>query len=194
MHSRISLGFLALLCLPVCATPTTRAAAPARDFGGWTTGCRSDGYCSTAARDGDAMVRIGRHARQIYWEVSFADPHKAAAPLTVTIDGRALTFAPPDDVAPYGTARDLYFLGRKAQMLMDRLVPGKRLAFDFADTAGAPRQAAFRLAGLAQALMWIDTTQHRIGAERVAEAPPYGLYRADVPGAAWMGPALAAAE
>src|SRR5262249_10361904 len=46
---------------------------------------------------------------------------------------------------------------------------------DFTDAAKAGETATFPLKGLSQALIAIDTTQHRLGSERVAETPPYGL-------------------
>jgi hypothetical protein len=59
--------------------------------------------------------------------------------------------------------------------VMDRFMPGTAATVDFTDTAQQPKQAAFSLAGLTAALIWIDEQQGRLGSERVASAPPHGL-------------------
>jgi hypothetical protein len=111
------------------------------------------------------------------------------------VDGSAeVSFAMPD-VAPYGTSNDFFFTGKSAQALLDRLVPGKSLSLRFELASGheaGTREIRFPLAGLSQALIWIDGEQHRIGSERVTEPPPFGLLRADWPASAWMEPALLA--
>lgn len=205
MQVRLLLLFLSLVALagPVGAAPFGETR---QYFRNWLTACRADGYCSAtayvkahpgSAAVADYVLRVGRHARQTYWEISFttvATQGDDRAPLTAEVDGKSLTFTPPEDVGPFGSVNDFFLLGRKAQTVLDRLVPGKRLTFGFTDMTGTPRETSFALQGLAQALIWIDTAQHRIGAERVAEAPPHGLFRTDVPGATWMRPALAADE
>ena len=174
-----------------------------RPFEGWIGACRMDGYCSASTGasveaehlTSGAILRVARQAEQTYWEVSLttiAAPADERYPIVATVDkDRIGEFSPPTDIGAFGSRIDFYFLGSKAQALMDRLVAGKSLTFDFMATDNTAQRATFRLAGLAQALIWIDTAQHRIGSERVAEAPPYGLFRTDLVGAAWMEPALA---
>jgi hypothetical protein len=174
---------------------TQAVAQPASGATNWQVACAPDGYClasvATAAR---GTFHVARQARCTYWEVSFTtagplpDPSR---PFTASVDGKTLDFAVPDSVAPFGRPRDFYFLGKPAQALLDLLVPGKNLEIGFTDEAGQQETLEFELAGLARALIAIDEAQHRLGAERVAEAPPYGLFRTDVPGARWMEPALA---
>jgi hypothetical protein len=172
-----------------------------QDFKSWQVSCRIDGYCSAIAGvDPDEAagagagfaLKVGRHAQQTYWEISLGTAGATAdteAPFSAAVDARQ-----PEALATeaFGSAHSLYFLGTGAQKLMDQLVHGKAVAFAFTDTAGVDRRAVFRLSGLAAALIWIDTRQHRIGAERVTGAPPYGLFHADSPGAAWIGTALPA--
>lgn len=158
-----------------------------KDFKDWLGACRTDGYCSAITylnpnpgdgRVADAWMRIGRHAQETYWEVSFtpikvmADP---AMPFTFLVDGKGETFAGPDEIAPFGAVNDYFLLGAKAQSLMDQLMPGKSLEVTFSDAGGNTTKAGFSLAGLTAALIWIDETQGRLGSERVAEAPPVGL-------------------
>jgi hypothetical protein len=153
----------------------------------WLAACRADGYCSATAyqnpnpgdgRVADYVLRIGRHARETYWEVSLttiaamADP---SALLSAAVDGAAVVFEGPDEIAAYGSVNDFFLLGPGAQEVMDRLVLGQEVVFEFTDTDAASRRAAFSLSGLAAALIWIDEQQHRLGSERVAEVPPFGL-------------------
>lgn len=195
-------GIAAILA---CAGPPAAAAGPAsRAFGDWQGNCRADGYCALTlhaalpAAGGSArgdLLRVGRHAEATYWEISLhllASRAAAGRPFSVSIDaGPARAFTPPDGVAPYGAGNAYYFTGKGAQGLLDRMVAGGRARFGFTDASGAEGVATFTLAGLAAGLMWIDTEQHRIGSERVAEAPPVGVFRADLPGAGWAAPALA---
>jgi len=194
-------GFWLLFCLVACFPGPTQAAAqqsatPPGRPDDWRIACAGDGYCFAASRDPEsgALLRIGRAAEGVYWEISFqtaGPPPDPARPLTATVDGRALTFQIPASLAPFGRRDDFFFLGKPAQALLDRLVPGHRLEIGFNGTDGRPAKLAFALDGLAQGLIAIDTAQHRLGSERVAEAPPHGLFRADVLGAGWMEPALA---
>lgn len=181
---RLLITALALLAL--IATPAG-AAETRRYFGDWLAACRDDGYCSAIAYDnlnpGDGRVsdnwfRIGRHAEEIWWELSFtpiaqmADPQ---APFAVSVDGTTELFTGPTEIAAFGSINDFFLLGSKAQSVMDRLMPGQSLQVEFTADTGAPTRASFSLRGLTAALIWIDETQGRLGSERVAEAPPVGL-------------------
>jgi len=192
---------LVLLAGPALAVDTGPAS---QDFKRWHAACRPDGYClaSTGAQAGGAdgaewryALNIGRPARQTYWEISIRLT-RAEADLTrdvVASVGRdRVTFSGPDQIAPYGNIDRFYLLGSGAQALLDKLVHGASLDIGFTDRSGAPVSTSFSLAGLSGALIWIDTRQHRLGSERVAEPPPYGLVRADLPGGLWMAPAIAA--
>ena len=53
-------------------------------------------------------------------------------------------------------------MGREAQRLMDLLVHGGALTVGFTDLSGGHESATFPLGGLAEALLWIDTHQHRL--------------------------------
>jgi len=170
-------------------------ASPRSGSSNWRVACDTDDYClATAVSAARGTFHLGRPARETYWEVSFTPagpPPARDRPVIAGVDGKALAFAAPADIAPFGRPRDFYFLGPQAQALFDRLVPGKVLTIGFTDVDGRDETMVFPLDGLAQALIAIDGAQHRIGSERVAAPPPYGRFRADVPGAAWMQPALA---
>lgn len=162
-------------------------------FKDWLAACRSDGYCSALAyvnphadgTDADYILRVGRHAEQTYWELSVttvATQGDAAKDFVVGVDGLSQTFAGPEQVGAYDAINDFFLLGDGAQTVMDRLAPGKRLSVSFTDDTGASRSAAFSLAGLSAALLWIDDQQKRVGSERVTSAPPYGLTPVDANG------------
>ena len=189
MRPLIACISLLLFTLPVVADTHGEVRKYFKD---WLTACRADGYCSATAyvnpgADGtvaDYILRVGRQAQQTYWEISFtavaadADPH---TDFTVTIDGKAESFAQPQAIAAYGAINDFYFLGDGAQRLMDRLPRGTAASIGFLDSKRAAQSANFSLSGLGPALSWIDDQQHRIGAERVAESPPYALAPAAAP-------------
>jgi hypothetical protein len=177
---------------------------PKQDFQHWVGACTGDGYCTATnfiseGPDGKAVpgyvLSIGRPAQQTYWEISFtplATEADAGQNFTTQIDDETLTVSGPDEIGAYGAPNAFYFLGRGAQALLDKIVPGASLTVNFADRSGAPQTATFPLAGLSTALIWIDTRQHRIGSERVAETPPYGLEPVQPAAAVWMSPAIAA--
>jgi hypothetical protein len=174
---RLLFAFLMLM-----TTATT--AQESRGFRDWTVHCDATGYCAAeayvnpGAGSADYVFRIARHAQESYWEMSFSSLAAQAdewADFGVSIDGETQTFALFDQVGAYGQISDFYFLGDGAQVVMDRLMPGSEVAVAFTDTTGAAQEASFSLAGLSAALLWIDERQGRIGSERVAYAPPYGL-------------------
>ena len=96
-------------------------------FKDWLAACRADGYCSATAYqnpnpgDGsvaDYILRVGRHAEGVYWEIAFttvvvvADP---AVTFSVGIDGQWEDFTGAGEVAPYGSVNDFFLLGPKAR-------------------------------------------------------------------------------
>ena len=189
------LAFIIML-LALGLVPAHGQGAQARKyFGDWLVACLPDGYCSAVSyinpnpggRVADYWFRIGRHAEESYWELSFtpividADWNQ---PLTFSVDGVDETFVGFDQIAPYGAINDLFLLGKKAQVVMDRLMPGAALTVSFTDRDNESRSAEFSLKGLTAALIWIDERQNRLGSERVAEAPPAGLEPA------WQPPVL----
>jgi hypothetical protein len=162
-----------------------------RYFKDWLAACRADGYCSATAyvnpgpgngTVADYILRVGRHAEDTYWEISFTTVAAMADPtvsFSVGVDGAWQDFEGSAEVAAYGSINDFFLLGPKAQTVMDWLAPGSEMTIEFNDTDGARQQAVFSLAGLTASLIWIDEKQGRLGSERVAEAPPVGLDRAD---------------
>lgn len=190
-----------LLLLISLLSAQAQEAGVRRYFDDWLAACRSDGYCSAIGyvnpnpgdgRVADYWFRIGRHAEESYWELSFtpikvmADP---AQPFTITVDDAAETFLGIDEIAPYGAINDFFLLGKKAQAVMDRMMPGTALSVSFTDETGAPEDASFSLKGLTAALIWIDERQKRLGSERVAELPPQGLAPAyDLPAPSVLDP------
>jgi len=202
---RILIALSLLILLGGAAAASDSDDAP-QHFKQWQSHCRLDGYClaTTAVQakaaggtDTRYALTIGRPAQQTYWEVSVhlarADADSSRA-FRAAIDEKTLTFSGPDEIAPYGDIDHFYFLGAGAQSLLDKLVHGTSLNLSFTDRTGSPKDTVFSLAGLRAALIWIDTRQHRLGSERVAETPPYGLVRADLPGGTWMAPAIAATQ
>lgn len=182
---RLAAALLAL-CLALTAAAATAQDGATRAFGDWTSACTPSGYCSattTAGVDGSEpparyVFTVGRHTEQSYWELSFAAFGPMPDPwsdFTLVVDGTPAVFSLSDAVGAYGSDRHFYFLGDGAQAVMDRLAPGTTIEVGFTDVDGAPHEIGFSLAGLTAALLWIDEQQRRVGAERVASAPPYGL-------------------
>jgi hypothetical protein len=195
---RILLALHALLILSAPALAQEHGEQR-RYFGDWLAACRADGYCSATTyqnpnpgdgRVADYVLRVGRHAEEIYWELSFTTVltmGDTAAPFIVSVDGTDEHFAGAEEIAAYGAVNDFFLLGAKAQAVMDRLAPGRELSVMFTDQTGAAQRAQFSLAGMTAALIWIDETQGRLGSERVAEAPPTGLERVGVEGGLKLG-------
>lgn len=173
-----------VLCLVWLLPAVAFAGENDRTFKAWQVTCGVDGYCSaTASRNlapgGAALALvIGRHAERSYWEVALdttAAPGDDWSDFVVSVDGNGQTFSGRSEIGAYGTPGTFYFLGDKAQVLLDQLVPGTEVRVDFNDKAGAAQSAKFELSGLSAALLYIDETQKRLGSERVAFEPPYGL-------------------
>lgn len=183
MRLLLALALYALTLLPAAA----QDGETRKYFRDWLAACRADGYCSAVAyvnanpgggADADFWFRVGRHAQESYWELSFT-PIKVMAnpamPFTLLVDGKGETFTGANEIAPYGSINDFFLLGPKAQSLMDQLMPGHALDVTFTDETGNTGKASFSLDGLTAALIWIDETQGRLGSERVAETPPVDL-------------------
>jgi hypothetical protein len=168
--------------LPLAAALLALGAIPAsaqvgETFSTWRADCRSDGYCAATTELTGNTLRIGRHAEEVWWEVSLTTSPAAnlAAPVEVTVDGAAHTFAGPAQVGAYGAPSEIFFLGATIQSVMDLLPPATTIAVRFTGSDGSDRLVEYPLGGLNAALIWIDERQARLGSERVAEAPPVGL-------------------
>lgn len=181
---RIAAALLTLLAA-VAPAFAQEGAGETGTFGAWTAACDSTGYCEATnaildpARDGPRYVlSVGRHAQQSYWELSLDTPYTPADPwsdFVVSVDGNSTTFSLSPQVGAYGSSTRFYFLGDGVQQTMDRMMPGSMIDIAFTDEQSTPQTVKFSLEGLTAALIWIDEKQHRIGSERVASAPPYGL-------------------
>lgn len=147
-----------------------------RQFGDWTAYCAADGLCRAVAGDGPVLM-LERHADQTYWELSL-DLAPATAgydsPFDISVDGSGQTFEHAE-VGPYGSPTRYYFLSAKAQAMLDAMILGQTVDFDYTGEEAIEASARFSLAGLSAALLWIDEAQRRIGSERVTGEPPYRL-------------------
>lgn len=164
-------------------------AETSRTFKDWTAYCDDTGFCSTTsgpnlATDAPAYTLvIARHAEKTYWEIALDTRNQPAgdyADIIAAVDGQSQVFTASSEAGSFGEAGMVYFLGDKAQTLMDSLVPGTEVHFDFNDGSDTARSARFTLSGLSAALLWIDEQQSRLGSERVASSVPYGLAPAGV--------------
>ncbi|MDB5505839.1 MAG: hypothetical protein JWR75_477 [Devosia sp.] len=146
-------------------------------FGDWAATCYADGFCAATTSLADAEFHIGRHAEKPYWEIAFtakATPD-TWADFIVDVGADTETFVSQTDVGAYGSRDTVYFLGDKAQALFDQIVPASEVKFTYTDLTQTVQTVEFPLKGLAAALIYIDEQQTRIGSERVASPPPWGL-------------------
>lgn len=175
----MSSAILALVAALAPFASTTALAQVSETFADWQAACHPDGYCAALTDPAaDHVLRIGRHAEEIWWEVSLTTASSAAdlaLPVTILVDGTPEEFTGPADVGAYGSEADVFFLGDGIQSVMDRLPSATALTVSYTGSDATAHEAGFSLDGLNAALIWIDEQQNRLGSERVAEAPPIGL-------------------
>jgi invasion protein IalB len=168
--------------------PSSGVAQEAKVFADWQAACQPEtGYCVASAlvnpnpasgAVADYVLQLARQEKGIYWEVSLTtifDLPAIDTPVTVQIDSTTLALTPYRDLAAFGAPNNFYLLGDAAQFVLDKMVPGKRIAFSYANEFNQPTSIRFSLNGLGAALVWIDEQQRRLGAERVARDAPIGL-------------------
>ncbi|GLQ52772.1 DUF1176 domain-containing protein [Devosia nitrariae] len=177
--ARLALGLLAaVILLPAAAT----SGQEERTFGTWTASCAPDFVCR-AVTGIEPRLRLERHPLQSFWELAIevsSPPPPYEQDPTIDIDETSETFGWYDESGPYGAANRFYFMGAKAQAVLDRMVNGQSATIHLAD-ADRQRQAySFSLRGLAAALLWIDEQQYLVGNERLTGVPPYGLLPANI--------------
>ncbi len=156
-------------------------------FRDWLASCRPDGYCSATTYDNpnpgdgsvaDYILRVGRHERGVYWEISLttvATMPEQYSDMNIDINGQTSILSQNFDYGAYASINDFFFVSSNAQVILDRLIQGARARFTFDDQNLVPQTASFSLSGLAASLLWIDEQQRRVGAERVAYPAPLGL-------------------
>ncbi len=171
----------AMLATVALQGPVAAESLDAGSFGKWQVSCDPTLHCvaQTTVSPGGAegVFAVGRHAQEIWWELAFRPvaPADEWADFAVSVDGTVTMFSGRAEVGAYGSANHFFLLGRKAQEVLDRLVPGAAAQVDYSARDGSARTATFELDGLAAALIFIDERQRRLGSERVAAGPPIGL-------------------
>lgn len=177
---RILIGLFALM---VAAVPMS-AHAETRNFGEWQVTCDEFDFCAATSattasphpnQPADYTLQVARQPYETYWEITFISD--AALPsdtafADVSVDNNTTTFNSPEEFAAYDALNSYYLTGDKAQLVMDQMTPGTVFAVRFTNMQGDTHVASFFLSGLTAALLWIDEKQQRLGAERVAKAPP----------------------
>ncbi|NOZ31733.1 MAG: DUF1176 domain-containing protein [Alphaproteobacteria bacterium] len=184
-HVARTLFMFAALALPALAQNAGDERTLSAD---WMATCQPDtGYCSATTlvnpdpgngTVADYVLRLGRQAEGIYWEISLTtnfDIPAFSAPLFANIDGTELKLTDGRDVAAFGAINEFFLLGDAAQFVLDKIVPAATITFSYTNEFDLPASARFSLDGLAGALVWIDERQRRLGAERVARDAPVGL-------------------
>lgn len=173
----------AALALLLAATLASASAAETRTFGAWTAtcdaahDCRAEALADAGAEGVPATFEIARRAQGTYWTIGFEGriAPGAESPVNVTIDGETSIFEGRYARGAYDRLNRVFLFGDGAQPLLDALVAGTGLDLGYLTGEGQTIMAGFSLEGLAAALLFIDEQQGRIGAERVAYAPPEDL-------------------
>lgn len=172
------------LMLAIMIIPATAQTPQARIFNDWTVTCDAFADCAATTRfnsnppdtsSADFALQIARQPYETFWEILLLANAALPADTTtaeVSIENVTTTFSAPDEFAAFGALNSYYFIGRKAQKIMDQMMPASAINIRFTDTDGISHAPDFSLAGLTAALLWIDEQQNRIGSERVAEALP----------------------
>lgn len=172
------------LMLAIMIIPATAQTPQIRIFNDWTVTCDAFADCAATTRfnfdpadtsSADFALQIARQPYETFWEISLLANAALPADTTtaeVSIENVTTTFSAPEEFAAFGALNNYYFIGGKAQAIMDQMTPASAINIRFTDVDGISHTADFSLSGLTAALLWIDEQQDRIGSERVAETPP----------------------
>ncbi len=146
-------------------------------FKDWKVNCDKFNVCSATTTFGstynglaDYIFSLRRNEFQEYWEISLiankGEPYKSDF-VKFSTDKKEIKFAAPQEFAAYGNLNHYYFLGEKAQILFDEILPADKMKISFAET-----EIEFSLSGLSASLLLIDEKQDRVGSAKTAgEAP-----------------------
>jgi hypothetical protein len=159
----------------------TLAQSPVNiSFKDWQVNCDEYNQCeattnSSQIKNGisDYIFSLSRGEFQDYWEISLiangSDPSENST-IKITLADEDLEFISSQNFAAYGLLNQYYFLGEKAQILFDMLMPADSAQISFDD-----KVANFSLSGLSASLLFIDERQDEIGTERMASEPPRNI-------------------
>jgi len=112
---------------------------------------------------------------QEYWKISLIAYDTTPSENTVVkinIGDDEVNFNSPKDFAAYGLLTQYYFLGEKAQILLDGFMPASGAEISFIDEKNKQIAISFSLSGLSAALLFIDEVQNQVGIKRVAGDAP----------------------
>lgn len=173
---RALLAALAVAGLAALASPA-RAEPATTEIKGWQVMCDAP-VCraSLPSVSGLQALMIGRFELGDGLSVGLATPGAIAdrdRPLAMRIDGRPVSdIEPKSGHAPFEKVENLWLVdGRTVDQILAARGTAKKLRFEYIDVAGAPHDADFDLAALADVLAWMDARLGRSSAKLVGTAP-----------------------
>ncbi len=149
-----------------------------RNFKDWWVKCDENLYCMASTSiitdktiGVDYRFSIARTPYAKDWEISLINHvfiPEENSPIDILIDNYKLQFFYGNDFAAYDRLNQYYFLGERAQILFNKIIPASELRIILADKEGQKYNLDFSLHGLSASLLFIDELQNRLGDERSA--------------------------
>ncbi|MBB4301151.1 hypothetical protein GGD81_000166 [Rhodobium orientis] len=176
---------LAAAIAALILTAGSPAGAEESTFDDWSAVCEEEDGCIASSLVGKASggydarfaLRVGRTAKaDSAWTISISTIAVLAdrdRPAEVRVDDNPpLTLKPERGYAPFGTVNDFFIVDDGTlNILIGQMLAGESLRFTFLDVSGTPHDVDFPLAGVADALLWIDEAQGRLGSPLLAGPP-----------------------
>lgn len=172
--------------------PTVHGAEKREYFKDWLAACRLEtGYCSAITylnpNPGDGTVadywlRIGRHKDASNWEISVTTV-KTQPQLTTyfyaKVGEKGFNFVRGSTAVAHGAINDFFLIGDEANALLQAMIAGDKLEFNFNAENDEYQALDFSLSGLSASLLWIDDQQGKVGTPRIAGPSPLLLESAE---------------
>jgi len=171
--------FLSSFLLLISLTSPLLAAESA-SFQSWSVLCGPDDYCRASTPDqrdqaGPLVVQRANDP-SANWEIAVHTRKENPAPFgpeSLRIAGqRSNSLLPNQDFATFSKPNEVFLINTAAlQLLFRRMIDSRRIFFSFRGENQQKIDASYSLNGLADALLWIDAQQSRVGSRRTVGPP-----------------------
>ncbi len=151
-------------------------------FNDWHVKCDDHDNCSASISltsdrtvGADYTLFVTRQSHGEFWEISlkaYDNKPQTNANIEFNTDKDRIIFSGAKEFAAYNELNQYYFLGEKAQFMLNAMIPASKAKIIFENISGEKKILNFSLSGLSASLLYIEDKQDIVGTKRLVGGAP----------------------